>query len=590
MQRRLARLDTARKEFIANASHELRTPIFSLGGFVELLQDEELDEETRDEFLTTMREQVDRLQKLTTDLLDLSRLDAGLARARARAGAAADAREPGGRRVRRRGRAQGCRDRGRRPRGRRSTSRRSATRSEWPRSCGSWSTTPSCTRPRERTVVDRWRAPAATRGRRRHRASCWSPTTAPGFAGASWRTSSSASTPATRARARGSGSRSLGARAPDARDARGRLPAGHHRLHAYPAAGARARAAPADRRSRAAAAEREARSRRCVARRARRRARRWRSAAAVATETATAASSTVERTRVQVVEGLGGKNGFDPAAIYERLSPGVVTVTSLFGRQTLRTILGGGGSAGQGSGFVLDGDGYIATNAHVITNGTGEQAQEGAARSSCSSRTATRSRREIVGYDPNADVGVVKVDPKGLELVPLSLGRTARRPRRRSGGGDRQPVRRAGLALDRRRVGEEPHDRGADRLLDQRRDPDRRRDQPRQLRRPAARRPRARDRHQLADPLLGRRQRGSRVRRLGRHRAALDRADPRATARPATRTSGSARSPSIRSSPSKLERARGRGRAGRRGRRRTARRTRPASRAAARRSASRPRW
>jgi signal transduction histidine kinase len=77
MQNRLARLDTARKEFIANASHELRTPIFSLGGFVELLQDEDLDEETRAEFLTTMREQVDRLQKLTTDLLDLSRLDAG---------------------------------------------------------------------------------------------------------------------------------------------------------------------------------------------------------------------------------------------------------------------------------------------------------------------------------------------------------------------------------------------------------------------------------------------------------------------------------------------------------------------------------
>jgi signal transduction histidine kinase len=77
MQSRLARLDQARKEFIANASHELRTPIFSLGGFVELLQDEDLDEDTRAEFLATMREQVDRLQKLATDLLDLSRLDAG---------------------------------------------------------------------------------------------------------------------------------------------------------------------------------------------------------------------------------------------------------------------------------------------------------------------------------------------------------------------------------------------------------------------------------------------------------------------------------------------------------------------------------
>jgi signal transduction histidine kinase len=77
MRRRLAQLDHARREFIANASHELRTPVFSLGGFLELLDDEDLDEETRREFLTTMREQVQRLEKLATELLDLSRLDAG---------------------------------------------------------------------------------------------------------------------------------------------------------------------------------------------------------------------------------------------------------------------------------------------------------------------------------------------------------------------------------------------------------------------------------------------------------------------------------------------------------------------------------
>ncbi len=77
MQVQLRRVDVARKEFVATASHELRTPIFSLGGFVELLQDEELDEETRREFLDTMAEQVERLQKLAVDLLDLSRLDAG---------------------------------------------------------------------------------------------------------------------------------------------------------------------------------------------------------------------------------------------------------------------------------------------------------------------------------------------------------------------------------------------------------------------------------------------------------------------------------------------------------------------------------
>ncbi|MDQ2910653.1 MAG: HAMP domain-containing histidine kinase [Actinomycetota bacterium] len=77
MRVRLAQLDDARREFVANASHELRTPLFSLGGFLELLDDEVLDEPTRREFLTSMREQVVRLTKLASDLLDLTRLDAG---------------------------------------------------------------------------------------------------------------------------------------------------------------------------------------------------------------------------------------------------------------------------------------------------------------------------------------------------------------------------------------------------------------------------------------------------------------------------------------------------------------------------------
>jgi len=77
MQRRLAELDIARKVFIANASHELRTPIFSLGGFVELLEEEDPSPAEREEFVRTMRQQIERLTKLTTDLLDLSQLDAG---------------------------------------------------------------------------------------------------------------------------------------------------------------------------------------------------------------------------------------------------------------------------------------------------------------------------------------------------------------------------------------------------------------------------------------------------------------------------------------------------------------------------------
>jgi two-component system OmpR family sensor kinase len=77
MQHRLAQLESARKQFIATASHELRTPIFSLGGFVELLEDDDLDPETRRRFLDQVRDQVERLRKLSVDLLDLSKLESG---------------------------------------------------------------------------------------------------------------------------------------------------------------------------------------------------------------------------------------------------------------------------------------------------------------------------------------------------------------------------------------------------------------------------------------------------------------------------------------------------------------------------------
>jgi two-component system OmpR family sensor kinase len=76
MQQQLARVDRARREFIANASHELRTPIFSLGGFMELLEHENPSKAERKEFVGQMRGQIQRLQKLTADLLDLSKLDA----------------------------------------------------------------------------------------------------------------------------------------------------------------------------------------------------------------------------------------------------------------------------------------------------------------------------------------------------------------------------------------------------------------------------------------------------------------------------------------------------------------------------------
>jgi signal transduction histidine kinase len=71
------KLEQSRRDFIANASHELKTPLFSISGFLELLQDEDVEEETKKEFVTTMKEQVDRLARLARNLLDLSQMDSG---------------------------------------------------------------------------------------------------------------------------------------------------------------------------------------------------------------------------------------------------------------------------------------------------------------------------------------------------------------------------------------------------------------------------------------------------------------------------------------------------------------------------------
>jgi S1-C subfamily serine protease len=134
---------------------------------------------------------------------------------------------------------------------------------------------------------------------------------------------------------------------------------------------------------------------------------------------------TVETTKVQVVEGTGANGKFDAAGIFSRLSNGVVTVVSLFGSgDDLQAVLSGEGSAGQGSGFVLDDNGYIATNGHVITQGMGKnikKAREVFVRFADGNQVPAK----IIGYDANADVGLIKVDPGGLKLVPLKLGRSA---------------------------------------------------------------------------------------------------------------------------------------------------------------------
>lgn len=132
----------------------------------------------------------------------------------------------------------------------------------------------------------------------------------------------------------------------------------------------------------------------------------------------------VRTTRVEVVEGLGRKGAFDPAALYRRLAPGVVTVLSLFdgGGEALLRDREDDGNVGQGSGFLLDGDGYVATNAHVVSGdeSKGEPAKEVYVEFSDGNRVSAR----IVGTDPNADVALLKIPTAGLRFTPLRLGRS----------------------------------------------------------------------------------------------------------------------------------------------------------------------
>ena len=77
MADKLAQVEESRREFVANVSHELRSPVTSIHGFVEGMLDGTIPLEERDRYLQVVSDETNRLKKLIADLLDLSLMEKG---------------------------------------------------------------------------------------------------------------------------------------------------------------------------------------------------------------------------------------------------------------------------------------------------------------------------------------------------------------------------------------------------------------------------------------------------------------------------------------------------------------------------------
>jgi S1-C subfamily serine protease len=111
------------------------------------------------------------------------------------------------------------------------------------------------------------------------------------------------------------------------------------------------------------------------------------------------------------------ESSFNAARVYREASPGVVTIRSVFGPAE-----GSGPSAAEGSGFELNHNGEIVTNAHVVTvESGGKRVPAKAVFVEFTDRNVVSAK--ILGFDPFADVALLKVTPPpGLQLHPLALG------------------------------------------------------------------------------------------------------------------------------------------------------------------------
>ncbi len=136
----------------------------------------------------------------------------------------------------------------------------------------------------------------------------------------------------------------------------------------------------------------------------------------------------VEQTIVQAMPETpatyapASSTGLTPDQIYRDLSGGVVMVLARF--DSAGTDQFGQTQSGQalGTGFVVDDQGYVLTNAHVVESDTGQRAGAVTVVFNEGGSEGRRVAGELVGVDAGSDVAVIKVDPKRVDLKPLPLG------------------------------------------------------------------------------------------------------------------------------------------------------------------------
>ena len=122
----------------------------------------------------------------------------------------------------------------------------------------------------------------------------------------------------------------------------------------------------------------------------------------------------VERPAARPLPG----NGFDAARLYRQRAAGVVTIYALFGEHERN------GQLSQGSGFVVSDDGYVLTNAHVVTDAGEADADdvEGAKDVFVQFSDGERVRARLVGWDAFFDVALLRVNAGEHPLAAVPLG------------------------------------------------------------------------------------------------------------------------------------------------------------------------